>query len=72
MLTVDRHGGHHQGHLGPAGFVVADGRKQQVILRRTRIYLGALTSRPHQGPDASSSILDVDFDAKLSKGLSLR
>lgn len=39
MLTIDRHGGHHQGHLGPAGFVVADGRQQQVILRRTHIYL---------------------------------
>lgn len=32
-LTVYRHGRHHQGHLGPAGFVVADGRKQEVILQ---------------------------------------
>lgn len=68
MLTVDRHGGHHQGHLGPAGFVVADGRQQQVVLRRHDP--GASASRPDRGPDASSSILDLDVYAKLSKGLS--
>lgn len=34
LLTVDGHGRHHKGHLGPAGFVVADGRQKQVVLRR--------------------------------------
>lgn len=28
---INRHGRHHQRHFGPAGFVVADGRKQQVV-----------------------------------------
>ena len=35
-LTVYVHGGQHHGHLGATSFVVAGGRKEQVILGRQK------------------------------------
>lgn len=34
-ITIGSHGGHHQGHLGPRGLIVADGWEQQVVLGNT-------------------------------------
>lgn len=57
-LTVHRHGRHHQRHLGPAGFVVADGRQQQVILwggRRGQRSMGKAASRSANSSSTSES-----------------
>lgn len=36
VLTVDVHRWQHHGHLGSASFVVAGGRKEEVVLRTSR------------------------------------
>lgn len=36
VLTVDVHRWQHHGHLGPPSFVVAGGRKEEMVLRTSR------------------------------------
>lgn len=40
ILTVDVHRWQHHGHLGSASFVVAGGRKEEVVLRTSRVEKG--------------------------------
>lgn len=56
-LTVDRHGGHHQGHLGPAGLVVADGGQQQVVLGRHTCTCECVQARGARAPAGTPTLL---------------
>lgn len=49
-ITIGSHGRHHQGHLGPRGLVVADGREQQVVLGNKGATPGGWRKRCGQAP----------------------